>query len=179
MSTPYLGEVRAVGFDFAPRGWATCNGQQLSINDNSTLFQLLGTTYGGDGVNTFNLPNLNGTVIVGAGAGGGLSNYPLGQRGGTATVTLTTNQLATHGHSISGSLAGSTGGTPTDDPVGHLPGQLAGSYNPSSSPSATLNVAALTGTTTVAGSGQAHPNLQPSLALNYIIAVDGLFPPHN
>jgi microcystin-dependent protein len=179
MATPYIGEIRAVGFGFAPVGWATCNGQALPISDYTPLYQLIGTTYGGDGVRTFNVPNLNGAVIVGAGQGNSLSNYQLGQRGGAANVTLNANQVATHNHAIVGTLAGSTSGTLTDNPVGSLPGPLSGSYNPSPAPNAALNVAALTGITTPAGSGQSHSNLQPSLALNYIIALEGIFPPQS
>nr|GFC72546.1 hypothetical protein [Tanacetum cinerariifolium] len=132
--TTGLSEIRAVGFGFAPVGWATCNGQALPISDYEPLYQLIGTTYGGDGVRTFNVPNLNGAVVVGAGQGNSLSNYQLGQRAGAANVTLNTNQVATHNHAIGGTLAGSTSGTLTDNPVSSLPGPLSGSYNPSPAP---------------------------------------------
>jgi microcystin-dependent protein len=176
MSTPYLGEIRAVGFTFSPVGWATCNGQSLAINENAALFTLIGTTYGGDGVNTFNVPNLNGAVIVGAGQGNGLSNYVLGQQGGSATVTLTANQLPVHSHSISGALGANADGTPTDEPAGNVPGPLSAAYSQAPTPDATLNAAAMKGNTTVAGSSLPHENMQPSLALNYIICVAGIFP---
>ena len=176
MSTPYLGEIRAVGFPFTPVGWAPCNGQLLSINENDALFSLLGTTYGGDGQTNFNVPNLNSRVAVGTQAGPGLSNYVLGQTGGQEQVTLSTNNLPPHNHGFSGTLAASTTGTATDDPAGHLPGNSPSAYATAPDNSA-LAATALTGTTSSAGGSQQHPNIQPLLALNYIICTEGIYPP--
>lgn len=177
MSSPYVGEIRAVGFTFAPVGWAACNGQALSINDNQVLYALIGTTYGGDGVTSFNVPDLRGRVAVGAQGGPGLTNYALGQAGGQENVTPTANQLPPHGHGFSSALGASTAAGTTDNPAGNLPGNLTGAYGGAPSGGATLAATALTGTTAPAGGSQPHANIQPVLALNYIIATEGIFPP--
>src|ERR1700756_1809447 len=98
MSSPYVGEIRMFGGNFAPAGWAFCNGQLMPISENETLFQLIGTTYGGDGQSTFGLPNLQSRVPIHMGQGSGLSSYNIGQSGGVETVTLTTQQIPTHNH---------------------------------------------------------------------------------
>src|SRR5512136_2572601 len=98
MAQPYVGEIRMFAGNFAPQGWMFCEGQLLPISQYDALFNLIGTTYGGDGINTFALPDLRGRVIVGPGQGSGLSNYVLGQQGGVETVTLTTNQIPQHSH---------------------------------------------------------------------------------
>jgi len=162
-----------VGFGFAPLGWAACNGQTLFISENQALFALIGTTYGGDGQTSFNVPNLNGAVIVGANP----SNYPLGQRGGSATVALTTGNMPPHTHPFSAPLMASTSGTATDTPAGALPGQLSNAYGQSPAPDLTLNPSALKGVTSGAGGSAPHSNLQPSQVLNYIIALEGGYPP--
>src|ERR1700760_1912499 len=100
MSSPYVGEIRLVGFSFAPAGWAFCNGATLAISENDTLFNLIGTTFGGDGQSTFNLPDLRGRVVVHQGQGGGLSNYTIGQTGGSESVTLNTQQIPSHNHML-------------------------------------------------------------------------------
>lgn len=179
MSTPYLGEIRVVGFNYPPAGWATCNGQLLSISQNNALYALLGTTYGGDGVNTFGVPNLSGRVAVGAqnGAPGpGLSSYPLGTIGGVENVTLNATQLPIHGHPYSVPLAGSTAGTISNNPAGNLPGAASGSYAGAAG-GGNLAANAVTGTVGVAGDNQPHSNIQPVLALNFIIATEGIYPP--
>jgi len=173
MSPSYVGEIRAVGFNFAPPGWVACNGQSLFISEYQTLFYLIGTIYGGDGQSSFNVPNLNGAVIVGAGQG----NYQLGQRGGSATVALTTGNMPPHTHPFSAPLMASTSGTATDTPANALPGQLRNAYGQSPAPDLTLNPSALKGVTSAAGGSAPHSNLQPSQVLNYIIAVEGGFPP--
>ena len=183
MSTPYLGEIRVVGFNFPPVGFATCNGQLLSINDNSALFALLGTTYGGDGINTFAVPNLNSRLGVGTqngSPGPGLSTYPLGAQGGTEGVTLNTSQLPVHGHAAAVPIAAVASGAATSAVVGKFPAASASTkpYASASTAGATLNPQALTaamGTTT--GGNQPHSNVQPVLAMNYIIATEGIFPP--
>jgi microcystin-dependent protein len=117
MSEPFLGEIRMFGFNFAPTGWAMCNGQVLSISQNTALFSLLGTTYGGDGVTTFGLPNLQSRVPLHAGQGPGLSNYGLGEFLGAETVTLAQSQMPAHNHPVAAS------GNPGDQrsPIGNVP----------------------------------------------------------
>ncbi|MDO7851420.1 phage tail protein [Hymenobacter convexus] len=182
MSTPYIGEIRAVGFNFTPQYWAPCNGQLLSINNYQALFSLLGTTYGGDGQTTFGLPNLNSRVAVGSeggAAGPGLSPYPLGATGGAENVTLNTTQIPPHAHTFTGALVGSTAGPLSDDPAGRRPGVPTGSkaYAGAAQSGQTLNTAGVTGSATAAGSSQPHSNIQPVQALNFIICTSGLFPP--
>ena len=162
---PFLGEIRLVPFNFAPRGWALCAGQLLPINQNQALFALLGTTYGGNGQTTFALPDLRGRVPVGAGQPSAGSSYPLGETGGQETVALTTRQLAQHGHGVQASSAAAT----TKNPTTAFPA-AGGAY------AAQRNVrmnAAMIGR---AGAGEGHENRQPYLALNYIIALQGIFP---
>lgn len=182
MSSAYIGEIRAVGFNFPPVGWVTCNGQLLSIAENQVLFALIGTTYGGDGVSTFAVPNMSSRVGVGAQGGSpgpGLSRYTLGAQGGQETVQLTTLQMPTHGHSYSGSLGASTTGTLSDDPAGRRPGIPVGNPTYASTSQSGKNMAAngLTGSLAATGGSQGHNNLQPLLALNFIIATEGIYPP--
>src|SRR5258708_7948773 len=119
MSQPFVGEVRCVGFSFAPAGWAFCNGQLVPISENDTLFNLIGTTYGGDGQSTFGLPNLQGRVPLHMGQGGGLSNYVIGQASGTESVTLITQQIPQHNHlvQVSSPNAGANASTPAGNVV--------------------------------------------------------------
>jgi microcystin-dependent protein len=126
MANPFIGEIRMFGGNFAPRQWALCDGQLLSIAQYQALFSLLGTTYGGNGVSTFALPNLQGRLALGYGQGPGLSNYALGQTGGSETVTLTTSTMPGHNHSL---LATTNAGDQTD-PTGHLTGKLASEPGP-------------------------------------------------
>ncbi|MEZ0487893.1 phage tail protein [Fibrella aquatica] len=171
----YLGTIKAFGFGFAPRGWAMCQGQLLSIAQNSALFALLGTTYGGDGQTTFGLPDLRGRTLVGLGQGPGLSNYSQGQLGGTESVTLTANQLPAHTHPLAlnafqeaGNVASPTGASPATS------GSLDPEYRTQGTP--TTMAAQQTGQ---AGGSQPHENRQPYLAINYCICLDGLFPSRN
>jgi microcystin-dependent protein len=164
---PFLGQLILVPYDFAPNGWALCNGQLLSIAQNQALFALLGTTYGGDGVNTFALPDLRGRVPVSFGQGPGLSSYILGETYGAESVTLNTTQTPSHTHSVNcdsarGNEAGPTGRYPAE--ASHK--IYAGTAN------AQMN-AGMIGDT---GGGAAHDNRQPSLVLNWIIALQGVFP---
>ena len=179
MSTPYLGEIRVVGFNFPPLGWMTCNGQSLAISEYDALFALIGTTYGGDGQTSFNVPNLNSRIVPGAQGGPGLSNYGLGQMRGTENVTLVTTQLPVHQHTFSSPISATTTGTATNSPAGNLPG--GGSTNQPYTDAATAGVAlaanAVTGNTAPVGGNQPHSNIQPVLALNYIICVEGIYPP--
>jgi microcystin-dependent protein len=171
MGTPFIGQIALVAFNFAPRGWAFCNGQTLSIAQNGELFTLLGTTYGGDGMTTFNLPDLRGRVPIHMNAGGnGLGTYAPGQVGGSETVTLNSNQLPSHTHQAqcfngagdSMSPSGALWANAADD----LP-YVAGT---------TTGVSLLTTALQPAGGGQSHPNLMPSVAINYIIALVGIAP---
>jgi microcystin-dependent protein len=165
---PFIGEIRLVPYNFAPKGWALCAGQLLPINQNQALFALLGTTYGGDGRTTFALPDLRGRVPVGAGQPAVGSDYPLGATGGQETVELTTPQLPGHSHHVNASSAAAT----TKSPASAYPaggGAYAGARN-------ARMKAAMIGLT---GGGEEHENRQPYLSLNYIIALQGIFPSHN
>jgi microcystin-dependent protein len=168
---PFLGEVRWFAGNFAPRGWATCNGQVLAINQNEALFSLLGTTYGGDGRTTFALPDLRGRGMVHVGSEPGLTQRVQGQNGGTESETLTVNQLPAHTHTL---RADSSGGDSvlTNDRVLSQAGRLQ-AY------SGTANTDMDTSALTSAGGGQPHNNMQPSIALTCIIALQGIFPSRN
>ena len=166
---PYVGEIRLFAGNFAPAGWAFCDGQLLPISENETLFQLIGTTYGGDGQNTFALPDLRSRVPIHFGTGTGLSNRVLGQSGGVEEVTLTASQIPNHTHAF---LASTAPGTQSN-PAGSLP---------SASPSVTLyleeapTVNMNTSVITPAGGSQPHSNMQPYLCINFIISLFGIFP---
>jgi microcystin-dependent protein len=186
MATPYIGEIRSVAFARIPAGWVPCNGQPLQISEYDTLYALIGTTYGGDGQSTFNVPDMRGRLMVGSqgGAGGsGLSTYQLGQQAGAEGVTLTTNQLPMHQHPFSGMLGANSNGPSGTDPTGAYPGPgqapSGGSkpvpYAPGSD-GTTLNAGALAFTPGAAGNSQPHNNLQPVLAMNFIIATQGMWP---
>ena len=162
---PFIGEIRLVPFNFAPRGWAICDGQLLPINQNQALFALLGTEYGGDGRTTFALPDLRGRVALGAGQASSGSSYALGATGGQETVALTMRQLPGHSHAVHASSGAAT----TKNPATAFPAG-GGAY------AAQRNVrmkAAMIGQT---GGGEWHENRQPYLCLNYIIALQGIFP---
>ena len=181
MSEPFIGEIRLVGFDFAPRGWESCEGQLLSIHSNQTLFSLLGTTYGGDGVHTFALPDLRGRVPIGEGTGPGLTPYRLGERGGSETVTLTESQMPSHDHAASATttLHGSDSAANSPSPNGTVPGNT-GRSNLNQTESATVDRATDAASTTVtvqnAGGSQPHNNIQPYLGMRYVIATQGIYP---
>lgn len=173
---PYLAEIRSFGGNFAPRGWMFCNGALLSIAQNTALFSLIGTFYGGDGQNTFALPNLNSRVPVGTGQGPGLSDIVLGEMAGTETVTLLSTQLPAHNHVATAPGAGTSTTTVPTASVAPGPASLgAGASNSFGSP--TGNLAAPTVGT--AGGSQPHNNLQPFLGMNYIICVEGIYPSRN
>lgn len=163
----YMGQIILFAGNFAPQGWAFCDGSLLSIAQNSALFSLLGTTYGGDGQTTFALPDLRGRVAVGAGNGPGLSSYPLGMVGGEEQVTLTTNQMPLHSHAVNAS--GGEGAS--SSPQGNLPAATEGaSYDANAGTQMGQNMIA------PVGGNQPHDNRQPMLALNYLICVQGLYP---
>jgi microcystin-dependent protein len=177
MAEPFLGEIRAFGFTFAPRGWAMCNGQTLAIAQNQALFSLLGTTYGGNGVTTFQLPNLQGRVAVSFGQGLGLSNYSLGQTGGEAAHSLTTQEMPSHNHVFACKSTTDNSGTPTS-PVNN---SWAKENNGDAPYRQTIDTPVSMGPSTIAnaGGGQPHTNLQPYLVLNFCIALLGVFPSRN
>ncbi|BCX49742.1 tail Collar domain-containing protein [Haloferula helveola] len=167
MSEPFLAEIRVVGFNFPPRGFAQCDGQILPINQNQSLYSLLGTTYGGDGRTTFALPDLRGRVPVHEGAG-----FTLGQKGGEEVHTLNATEMPAHTHELMASTSPASTGQPdsgvlfakSSDPIYHAP---------------TTTVAPAAGTLTTVGGGQAHNNMQPYIAINFCIALQGLFPSRN
>ncbi|MCB9745839.1 MAG: phage tail protein [Alphaproteobacteria bacterium] len=163
MSEPFLGQVTIFAGNFAPRGWAFCDGQLLPISQYSALFSILGTTYGGDGRTTFALPDLRGRTPIGPRNGPGLSDYRLGQQGGSQTNTLTVSEMPSHNHSASLQTYGKAGAL--GDPVGLVNGPV--------DTSAPINTSATVGNT---GGNQPVNNLQPYLAINYIIALQGIFP---
>ncbi len=174
MSEPFIGEIRMFGGNFAPRGWALCDGQLLRIADNSALFSLLGTIYGGDGRTTFGLPDLRGRVPVHMGQGPGMTNRRIGQRAGAETVTLSTAELPSHTHAMgASSQAGTSAGPAAAVPA--AVGLTAQYSTAGASPGNEMNAAAIG----AAGGGQAHTNVQPFQCVNFIIALTGLFPSRN
>ncbi len=169
MATPFLGELKLAGFNFPPRGWAFCNGQLLPIAQNTALFSLLGTTYGGNGQTTFALPDLRGRVPVHIG-----SSVTLGEQGGVENVTLTTSQLPSHSHT----LAGSSDLANASAPGGALPAaKPRGGINRYSPPGS--NTVMAPGSVAATGGGQPHNNMQPYLVLSWLIALEGIFPSRN
>ena len=166
---PFLGEIRWVAFDFVPNGWADCNGQLLPISANTALFSLIGFTYGGDGVTTFALPDMRGRMPVGDGQGPGLTNRTLGETGGRESVTLTPAEMPAHTHDLKGSYTEAS----STSPNGNVPATKARVTLYNSGPAdATMNPSAIG----QAGSGAPHENMAPFLALNCIIAVEGIYP---
>lgn len=173
---PFLGMIALFGFNFAPRGWAFCNGALLSIAQNSALFSLLGTTYGGDGVTTFALPDLRGRVPVGFGTGPGLSNYSLGQQFGTENITLTTSSLPAHTHVVT--INAAMEGGDVSDPTGAYfanSGTLDKEYKKNGDITKTGMNAGVASVGS-AGNNQPFPILQPSLVVNFCIATEGIYP---
>ncbi len=173
MAQPYVGEIRMFGGNFAPAGWMFCEGQLLPISENETLFQLIGTTYGGDGQNTFALPNLQGRAPRHMGTGSDGATVVIGESAGVESVTLTTQQIPSHSHSLNAAAAGSVLSPqnamlapPTSSITGLEP------YAPTGGAVVNLNPAMLQAT----GGGQPHENLQPYLCVNFIISFFGIFP---
>jgi microcystin-dependent protein len=171
MSDQFVGELRLVGFNFAPVGWALAQGQLIAISQNTALFSLLGTQYGGDGKTTFALPNMQGNVAIGAGQGPGLSLYNQGETGGSQTVKLLTSEIPQHSHTF---LADSLSAT-TSDGAGAafaITAATAPIYAPIGGAEQQLNQSFLTNS----GASQGHNNMMPYLTLNWIIALQGVFP---
>jgi microcystin-dependent protein len=173
MSDPYLGEIRIFGGNFAPRGWAFCLGQLLSISQNTALFSLLGTNFGGDGRTTFGLPNLQGRAPMHWGQGPGLTPRSIGETSGSDTITLTTLEMATHPHSLVASTSPASGRDPTGNP-------LARSRNGNAYLSTPQSQVPMAGATVnINGNSQPHNNMQPYLGVNFIIALQGIYPPRS
>lgn len=169
---PFIGQIKLFAGNFAPAGWADCDGSLLAISSNEALFSLIGTTYGGDGQNTFALPDLRGRVAVGIGQGPGLSNYTIGQQGGAEAVTLTQNQLPAHTHALQASTTLGSTDSPTDAFPARSPD---GSNQYAASGGASMPAGALGNT----GGSQPHNNVKPYLALRYIISLYGIYPSRN
>ena len=169
MSNPFIGEIRMFGGNFAPSGWMLCQGQLLPISENDALFNLIGTTYGGDGQETFGLPDLQSRLPLHSGQGAGLQNYQLGEKAGVESVTLNTQQMPAHTHSFMANTALALSADPTGNIVAEPPvlnlyfGDVAG---------AALNQQAIQ----PAGGSQPHENTQPFLVINFIISLFGIFP---
>jgi len=194
MAEPFVGEIRMVGFNFAPTGWAICEGQLMQISQNEALFVLIGTTYGGDGQSTFGLPDLQGRLAIGQGQGPGLSNYVQGQRAGSERSSILTSNLPPHNHAMTGSIGVTTTvGTHSKlgdigNPNGHiLAKSLATSTPPSlvetytdQAPDGTLggvsSLATPALTTAPTGNNIPLPIAQPYLVINYVISLFGIFP---
>ena len=180
MADPFVAEIRIFGFNFPPKGWALCNGQLLPISQNTALFSLLGTNYGGDGKSTFALPDLQGSAPMHPGQGNGLSLRDLGEIGGSETVTLLVSEIPFHTHTLN-ARSNAAGGT--SDPTNNVPclgawvvGAQTGvvqTYTANASPLVTMSPNALP----PAGGGLPHNNMQPYLMLNFCIALQGVFPP--
>jgi microcystin-dependent protein len=171
MSSPFLAEIRMFCGNFAPRGYAQCDGQLLPISQSTALFSILGTTYGGDGRATFGLPNLQDSSPIGAGQGPGLSLYDLGEEGGSSTVTLSVGAMPAHTHVANGDAGAAT----LPDPSGAM---LAQADTPTYAPSADTGQMS-PGTISVVGGSQPHNNRQPYLGVMFIIALQGIFPARN
>ena len=172
MSAPFVAEVRVFGFNFAPTGWAQCNGQLLPISQNTALFSLLGTMYGGDGKSTFALPNMQGSCCLGEGQGPGLSEYFFGQQAGSEFITLLESEMPFHTHNAMVSITPGTLKAPAPDQA--LARSVNGSIYKTGAPNAqTMAFQSLS----VAGGSLPHNNVMPSLVLNYCIAMQGVFPP--
>ena len=164
MGQPFVGEIRMFGGNFAPAGWAFCNGQEMPISENEVLFQLIGTTYGGDGENTFALPNLQSRMPLHVGPG-----FVLGQPGGEEQVTLTVNQIPAHGHSLNADENSGTQLSPTNN-------ILAQTQNPMMYRAIAPNLPMNANSVLPAGANQPHDNMPPFLVVSFIIALFGVFP---
>lgn len=169
MADPFLSEIRMMSFGFAPRGWAQCNGQSMAINQNQALFSVLGTTFGGNGTTTFNLPNLQGKTPIHVGVG-----FTLGQQGGEQNHTLTASEMPTHTHVLSGSSGNVNGFVPSNTSMwgNTAPYKL---YNSNGANLVAMNSGVIANT----GGSQAHLNMQPYLTINFCIALQGNFPSRN
>lgn len=172
MAQPYVGEIRMFAGNFAPVGWMFCSGQTLPISENDVLFQLIGTTYGGDGEETFNLPNLQSRVPIHMGTGPDGTTYQIGEQAGVEQVTLSTQQIPNHTHTFTGSTANAS----DPNPAGNV---LATSANVQLYAVETVAAALAPSVISSVGGSQPHENCQPFLCINYIISLFGIFPSQN
>jgi microcystin-dependent protein len=172
MSEPFIAEIRIFAGNFAPRGWAFCNGQLLPVAQNTALFSLIGTTYGGDGRSTTALPNLEGRAPMHPGRGPGLTDRRLGQRGGVETVTLTEAQMPNHKHTVEASGDSFN----SNDPAGNLLGKSSTPFGGQIYKASGTEVPLQENVVGNTGGSQAHNNMQPYMAINFIIALVGLYP---
>lgn len=174
MAEPFIGQITPVGFNFAPRGFAFCNGQLQSISSNTALFSLLGTTYGGDGKVTYALPDLRGRTPIHQGQGPGLPEVVMGEMSGEESVTLISTEMPMHSHLVNADNAGTGVASPTGAfPAAEPSGQAITAFTPTAN--TTMNIQMIG----IAGGSIAHNNLQPLLTVNYIIALEGIFPARN
>lgn len=173
MADPFVAEIRIFPFNFAPQGWAFCNGQLLPLSQNTALFSLLGTTYGGNGLSNFALPDMQGRAPMHPGQGPGLSLHDLGEEGGVETLTLLTSEIPAHTHG----LGSATDPGDTNTPQGNALTRSSGAsiYNAATSPLVAMNPGAIG----VAGGSLPHNNMQPYLTVNFCIAMQGVFPPRS
>lgn len=179
MSDPFIGEIKLVGFPYPPRNYAYCNGQEMQIRQNTALFAILGLQFGGNGTTTFKLPNLAGSVAMGAGAGPGLTRRNVGDTAGSATVTLTTAQLPSHTHPLNGATLNPPNqaqNVATPDST-----SMYGLSNPGPAylPTTAVNVPMAPQAITPTGGGGAHQNMHPFQAVNFVIALQGIYPQRN
>jgi microcystin-dependent protein len=174
MAEPFLSEIRIFSFNFAPRGWATCDGQLLPINQNQALFSLLGTTYGGNGQTNFGLPDLRGRVPFHFGSGGG-GSYSLGQKAGEETHTLTLQETPTHNHTLAAGSNATTATAGQANPVGNYLANSGKTVYVTAQPNSVMSPA----TVSNVGGSQPHENRSPYLTLNLCIALQGIFPSPN
>lgn len=176
MSSPFVAEIRIFACNFAPTGWAQCNGQLLPLSQNTALFSLLGTFYGGDGKSTFALPNLQGSAAMHQGQGQGLSQRFLGEQSGTTSVTLLTSEMPAHAHTFGRALNANGGSqTPTGSVWAQAPAGRGTAANYATPATGAVNPNCMA----VTGGSLPHNNLQPYLVLNFCIALQGVFPPRN
>lgn len=173
MSTPYLGEIRLFGFSRMPIGWQTCDGSLLSIAEYDALFALLGTTYGGDGITTFAVPDLRGRVPIHQGQGPGLSSYVIGQKAGTENVTLVGTQMPAHTHTMLATTNAATSRTPGTT---LLPGAISGDTLYASDVAGATPIGMAPASTSIVGGTQPHDNTMPTLTVQYCISLFGIFP---
>ncbi len=171
MSEPFVGEIRMFAGNFAPQGWALCDGQLLATSQNDALFSLFGTIYGGDGRTSFGLPDLRGRLPIHMGQGPGFSTRSIGQRSGSEAVTISSNELPAHSHALSGS----TDAASETSPSGNVLGTMSSNTYATSAPSAAMSTSAIGSV----GGGQSHYNLQPTLCVNFIVALYGTYPSRN
>ncbi len=172
MTEPFIGEIRLFAGTFAPRGYSFCNGGTVPIDQNTSLFAILGTTFGGNGRTTVGLPDLQGRAPMGAGTGSGLTRRRLGEPGGTSTVTLNNSQVVTHNHTANGAAVAGNSSSPSGDVIAQAGGRGTSIYLVPDENTATVTFNSLGST----GNSEGHNNLQPLQVINFIIALTGSFP---